>query len=454
MINSHKVVCPVNIKKLLHLICFGFSMFILLMILSGCFEKEINGKSYPNDIESIIVTDCDIKDYSVFNQFKNLKTLDLSQMEISPSDYDRIASQVNKEISVVWNVPVGNGRFLNTTKSLSLSQEMCISDASFVRYFHDLDKLYIAFDEVSPLLIDIVSSARSLRPEIELVCSTSVYGVTIDNQTDFLDMNQIDIKDLAPLDMALRIFPNVRTVEMCACRLDNETLAAFRDKYPDRKIVWLIILTNHLSRANRQYFYHAIRSDAQVFSTLNYQKYYDFTSEMASPIFRYCTEMRALDLGHNNLTDISEITNLKHLHTLILADNQITDISPLSQLKNLNYLEIQGNKITDAAPLGELPELEDLYMVSNKGIKNTPELVKCSKMKELCMSNCEVSAKDIHLLLKGLPSDCNFQYLGYFRWRRPDYTKNIEIRQVFSNWKKVKEYPSWDNVVYSEKSLY
>lgn len=181
-------------------------------------------------------------------------------------------------------------------------------------------------------------------------------------------------------------------------------------------------------------------------------KYYDFTSEVASPIFKYCTELRALDLGHNNLTDISEITNLKHLHTLILADNAISDISPLAELKDLNYIELQANKIKDAAPLGELPLLEDLYIVKNSKIQNIVSVGKCTKIHKLYISSCGITGNEIWELKKVIPKDCEFRYGQHYYWRGDE--KNTYIRRAFSNWKKVKEFPEWKNIVFSDTDLY
>lgn len=419
---------------------FSLTSVIIMLLLTGCFDVKINGESYSRDIVSFTVTD-KIEDYSVFNKFKQLKTLDLTAVDLSLSEYDNISAQLENQVDILWNVPVGNEKVSNKVAELEITPELNITDVSFFNYLPNLNSLTISSIKSSPFLHDIVNAAKAVNPDIAIKCSTSVYGVDIDNDTEFLDLNTIPIDDLTELDVALGIFPNIKTVEICSCTLDNETIAALRDKYPDKKIVWLIKVSRF-----------SIRTDAQVFSTLGKMKYYDFTSEVASPIFKYCTELRALDLGHNNLTDISEITNLKHLHTLILADNAISDISPLAELKDLNYIELQANKIKDAAPLGELPLLEDLYIVKNSKIQNIVSVGKCTKIHKLYISSCGITGNEIWELKKVIPKDCEFRYGQHYYWRGDE--KNTYIRRAFSNWKKVKEFPEWRNIVFSDTDLY
>ena len=57
-------------------------------------------------------------------------------------------------------------------------------------------------------------------------------------------------------------------------------------------------------------------------------------------VLKYCTDLQALDLGHQRITDLSVIGNyLKDLRILILADNKVSDVSPLANLKHLHYLQ-------------------------------------------------------------------------------------------------------------------
>ena len=43
---------------------------------------------------------------------------------------------------------------------------------------------------------------------------------------------------------------------------------------------------------------------------------------------QYCTDLIALDLGHNGIDDLSWLEPLQNLQLLILSDNRMKDITP------------------------------------------------------------------------------------------------------------------------------
>ena len=232
--------------------------------------------------------------------------------------------------------------------------------------------------------VSIIEGARECFPDIKINCKTSVYGVEFSSDTEMLDLNAIDITDLSDLDLTISLFPNLKSVEICSCRLDNEVIAALNDKYPDTKVVWLLKIERY-----------SIRTDVQVFSTLSPTAKKLIFDKTALPIFKYCTDLRALDIGHNGISDLRPLTNLKKLHTLILADNYLTDISPLTELNELNYVEFQVNQIKDISPLSELPLMSDVKIDRNDGLKNITSLTKCKNLKKLFCSQCRVSNAEI-----------------------------------------------------------
>ncbi len=423
-----------------HAIPLVICMTAVMISLTSCWDIRINDQTYPKDTAYFTVTDKSIEDYSVFNQFKNLKTLDLTSVAFTPDEYDHIASQVNDSVEILWNVPVGNVSIPSNTLKLDITSDMMISDGSALRYFNQLKSLNVSTIEVSPLLKEILEAARASHPDVMIACKTSVYGVEFDESTDFLDLNDIAMNDLTDLDTALSLFPNLKTVEICSCTLDNETIAALRDKYPDRKVVWMI-----------KFLKYRVRTDAQVFSTLANDGRRSVTSENVTPLFRYCTELRALDLGHQGLTDISEISNLKKLHTLILHDNRISDISPLAELKELNFTELSANKIRDISPLVDLPNLEDVFIRDN-AIKNFALFAKCKKLKRL-FYNCTVYPSTVKDIKQALP-ECELVNIkkAWGKWRETE--KNDRIRSAFFKWKTIQEFTSWDNTVYWDRVVY
>ncbi len=79
----------------------------------------------------------------------------------------------------------------------------------------------------------------------------------------------------------------------------------------------------------------------------------------------HCINLQDLDLGDNEICDISSLSRLPNLKWLRLTRNQISNISPLSCLTNLESLSLPGNQISDISPLSNLTNLQKLLLTSN-----------------------------------------------------------------------------------------
>ena len=77
-------------------------------------------------------------------------------------------------------------------------------------------------------------------------------------------------------------------------------------------------------------------------------------------------QLKELYLYHNQISDMSPITTLLQLKKLNLTGNQISDLSPLTGLLQLKELNLYHNQISDLRPLAELLQLETLYLYENQ----------------------------------------------------------------------------------------
>ena len=119
-------------------------------------------------------------------------------------------------------------------------------------------------------------------------------------------------------------------------------------------------------------------------------------------------ELRALDLGHNNIRDLTFLLEAPLLRVLILADNQITDLTPLAELKELEYLELFMNDFTDLSPLAELHNLRDLNICRVRVSDVTP-LLQLKKLERLWLPDNFLTESQKAELEAALP-DCRIQY--------------------------------------------
>jgi VCBS repeat-containing protein len=77
------------------------------------------------------------------------------------------------------------------------------------------------------------------------------------------------------------------------------------------------------------------------------------------------SNLEHLDIGDNQISNLSPLTNLKRLRSLNIADNSVTSLSALSGLVDLVDLTASDNAITSVAGIAALTELESLNLGGN-----------------------------------------------------------------------------------------
>lgn len=134
--------------------------------------------------------------------------------------------------------------------------------------------------------------------------------------------------------------------------------------------------------------------------------------ELAAIDFEKLSGLKRLNLGGNEISDISQLKHLKKLEYLQLINNDISDITPLKDLTNLKELLLDINKISDVTALKSLTNLEKLSLSSNELTDISP-LKKLTKLKSLVLvGNYFLPKSEIEALRKALP-DCEIETLDY-----------------------------------------
>lgn len=188
----------------------------------------------------------------------------------------------------------------------------------------------------------------------------------------------------------LPCLPALEQVDMYDADLPEEDMAYFHAAFPGIRFGWTLSLGKW-----------TVRTDAQAFSTLQSQnsKRYDSTHFEK---LRYCYQLRALDLGHNSLTDLSFLQDLPQLRVLILADNKIDDITPLAQLPELQYAELFMNRISDLSPLAGHTQLLDLNLTYNR-VSDPSPLLTCTGLERIWIGHNRVERAQRKELIAAFP---------------------------------------------------
>lgn len=299
-----------------------------------------------------------------------------------------------------------------------------------------LKTVEIAECEPTPELLAL----KDALPDCEVIWSFDLCGIKVSSKDTEVNMNRIKITNPDAFMQKLAYLPELKKIDMCGCGLSNKQMEVFMENYPDVKFVWEI-------RFGHAPVYWTVRTDIVCFSTLGKIRCNDKEFE---PLFKYCTDLVALDLGHHNIVDISPLAKMKNLKVLILGDNYIRDISPLAELKELQYLELFTCRVKDISPLAELPNLIDICIPDNP-IQDVTPLLSMKQAKMLWIAHCGLNDEERAAIEEALP-DCTISFFIKDNlcegWRVTD--RNIAIRKAFGNWQYVIEYNNWDDVVYQE----
>lgn len=253
-----------------------------------------------------------------------------------------------------------------------------------------------------------------------------------------VDLGAIRITNIRPLMDFLDQHPSLKTVDMYESPVYLSQVNALAERYPGIRFGWTLRLVED----------HLVRTDARVFSIRHNTNSPPHRSQDFQ-LLRYCRELRALDLGHNVITDLSFLSELKELRVLLLHSNQITDISPLSGLPHLEYLELFDNFIEDWTPLKHLHRLLDLNICFNRGPDLSP-LAHLTRLERLWLYNSNsrnqqdpVDRELVKELRIALPrcriDDKSYSTHGGWRTHHRYYV-------VYNMLHGVMDYLSWDSV--------
>ncbi|MFZ2898970.1 MAG: leucine-rich repeat domain-containing protein [Saprospiraceae bacterium] len=130
-----------------------------------------------------------------------------------------------------------------------------------------------------------------------------------------------------------------------------------------------------------------------------------------SPIAKL-TKLRTLQCGSNQISDLSSISQLIQVEHLNFYSNQISDLSPISRLTNLKDFSIGLNPIRDFSPLDQLPDLRILHC---NGVKADFSIVsRFYGLNILSISSCDISdLSEIAKLANLGYLDCSWNQIVY-----------------------------------------
>ncbi len=231
-------------------------------------------------------------------------------------------------------------------------------------------------------------------PDITFHYEVKIYGQRVPDDATSVDLGETPLRDVNKLVSFLQCLPKLETFTAYDTRMSKENMALLTQTFPQIDFHVTLNVYGHL-----------VATDATAFSTLHgetSERHTDFS------ILQYCKQLRAIDIGHNAVHDLSFLSGLTEMRVLVLADNRVRDLSPLAGLTKLEYAELFMNRIEDITPLANLGDLLDVSLVSNQ-ITDASPLAACSKLERAWLGRNPIPESEWEPLQSALP-DCQFNF--------------------------------------------
>lgn len=288
--------------------------------------------------------------------------------------------------------------------------------------------------------LDEADQLQQLREGLVVNYTTKAFGVSFSLADEVVSFNKKNLRrKVEQLKELLPYLKNVKRVDMEECNIDNETMAALRDEFPQPKLVWRVTVGSYTVRTDTW----MVRFSAGGSRAL---------TDNSAKNLKYCREMKYLDLGHNDIhhmdgfvpympdlevcimfNPMSNINGIEHCPKLEFFECyscNLHDLSPLAACTELKHLDVCYNAITDITPLYGLTKLERLWIGRNDGI---PE-EQFEKFREL-VPNCVVNLTRGNPTGDGWRKDENGNFVPRYDLLRQQFRYDIiSLRSYGDGW--------------------
>ncbi|MDD5863964.1 MAG: leucine-rich repeat domain-containing protein [Firmicutes bacterium] len=346
-------------------------------------DIPFQGSFYPEDTQELTISRLTDEDMAILAHFPNLRHVDATECR----DYDRLLALQAQlpACQVDYQVVLGQEAYPKDTASLVFSQADGAELLEKLRYLPGLKTVHFLQPEIP---VETLLALRSRYPEVSFTWEKDVFGVTYgDDVTEFDFSGQA--LDLAELEPLMAYFPSLEKVVLCDCGIDNETMAAYRERAREHyQVVWSVAVGNF-----------TVRTDETTFMPTR-EKHFVVEGQLGNLV--YCEDMIVVDVGHKPIKNLDWLYGMPHLQFLVLADTRVSDITPIGSLKELIYLELfKSPAIHDYSPLTGCTALQDVNVAYTNG--DAAVFAQMPWLKHLWVNCTNITPEARQLLTESLP---------------------------------------------------
>ena len=320
------------------------------------------------------------------------RMVDTSNVQYDKLELRELRARYSK-IRFLFRVSIAGQSIRSNTENINIPETAALDLQELLEHGDEFEELKIINLNKRVLSLDDAIAIREAYGDVELICQVYVCGKLCSTNWKELDLTGRRIDDFDELDKAIRAMGQLEKLYLCDCGIENETLAALRDKYADRtQIVWRVYLNGVPCRTD----------DAAFCMSKNSNDWGFLSFERAEPI-KYCTNMVTLDLGHANFDRIDFVTTMPHLKYLIICSAPVTSLEPLRNSTELYYLEMFFTNVRDLEPILHLPNLRHLN-ISHLRLDDYTQLFEMKQLERLWWVDSGLTAEQQQALRDALPN--------------------------------------------------
>ena len=356
------------------------------------YDLPFQGEFYPDDTQELTIetlTDAEVERLDYLPQLTAVHAEGCR-------DYTQLQALQRRrpELEISYTVELYGEEYPDDTTELTFGSEkldfQMLKDA--LSWLPEVESVF--FDQPSGSAEDLISLQEAF-PEIRVSWEKDAFGTVYPSDITEIDLTGMRIDTPEAVVEDLKYFPALEKVILSECGpsekewIDNETMAAFREKMRDQyKVVWTVKINNLRVRTDETYFMPA--------------KYHEVVTNYQVQNLKYCEDMVCVDLGHMRVQNIDFVEYMPHLKYFIVIDAPFMYIDSISTCKELIYLEFFWTWINDFTPLLGCTALEDVNLARTNG--DPMVLKEMTWLKNLWIDGNDLTAAEKVELQAALPN--------------------------------------------------
>ena len=305
------------------------------------------GGTLSHNTKKLTLTSLSEEDLEAFAHFTALKSVDARACK----NLDAVMAlrEQYPDLDITWAVPIQGSYYGQDTASLELADADAEELMAKIQYLPHLEAITLTGEVPEN---EAIYELKTTFPNVEFIWDFELCGKKVNSNDQEIDLSGIKMESVDEVEYSLKYFNRLEKVVMCKCGIPSEEMDALWKRHPEIRFVWSAYFAG-------QY----IRTDATTFMPwkLGYTKNgVPGMSNEAAKELKYLVDLVAIDIGHNNINDLSFLYYMPNVEYLMMCCSGVSDLTPVGSLKKLKYLEIWENNITDLSPLTECTALEDI----------------------------------------------------------------------------------------------